>query len=86
MYSSLLTTDDIDSFRKKLYSFQELIGTAHSYYFFNIFYINMMEKLDTKYEAIVNNTYLITKKENKLTKVINFIRKLILKKEFENNN
>ena len=43
----------------------------------------MMEKLDTKYEAIVNNTYLITKKENKLTKVINFIRKLILKKEFE---
>ena len=86
LYSSILTTDDIDSFRKKLYSFQELIGSAHSYYFFNIFYINMMEKLDTKYEAIVNNTYLITKKENKLTKVINFIRKLILKKEFENNN
>lgn len=86
LYSSILTTDDIDSFRKKLYSFQELIGSTHSYYFFNIFYINMMEKLDTKYEAIVNNTYLITKKENKLTKVINFIRKLILKKEFENNN
>lgn len=86
LYTSILTTDDIDSFRKKLYSFQELIGSTHSYYFFNIFYINMMEKLDTKYETIVNNTYLITKKENKLTKVINFIRKLILKKEFENNN
>ena len=48
LYSSILTTDDIDSFRKKLYSFQGWIGAAYSYYFFNRFDRNMMEKLDTK--------------------------------------
>lgn len=86
LYSSILTTIDIESFRKNLYNFQELIGSSQGYYFFNNFYINMMEKLDSKYETITGSTYLIARKENKLYKIINFIKKLILKKEFEHNN
>lgn len=83
LYASLLTTADIENFRKKLYNFQELLGSTQNYYFFNNFYIDMMGKIDNKYDFITGSTYLIPKKENKFLKFINFVKKLILKKEFE---
>ena len=47
----------------------------------------MMENLEKKFDALtddnLNSTYLIPKKENKFVKLINYIKKLILKKEFE---
>ena len=83
---TLITSDDIDRFRKKLYSFQDIIGTTTNYFFFNNYYIQMMEKLDSRYDSLSDyldddNTYLIPKKENKFTKIINYIKKLIWKKE-----
>ena len=83
LYSSLLTTVDIEDFRKTLYNFQELIGTSQNYYFFNNFYIDMMEKLDHKFDVVTGSTYLIPKKTSKLMQFINYIKKLILKREFE---
>ncbi len=87
VYKSLITSVDLDRFRKKLYSFQELIGTTSNYYFFNNFYIEMMEKIDTKFDAVSNfetgNVYLINRKENKFIKFINYIKKLILRRELE---
>ena len=83
---TLITSDDVDRFRKKLYSFQDIIGTTTNYFFFNNYYIQMMEKLDSRYDSLSDyldddNTYLIPKKENKFTKIINYIKKLIWKKE-----
>lgn len=83
LYSSLLTTVDIEDFRKTLYNFQELIGSSQNYYFFNNFYIDMMEKLDHKFDVVTGSTYLIPKKTSKLMQFINYIKKLILKREFE---
>lgn len=89
IYKSLITSADIDSFRKKLYNFQDLTGTTSNYYFFNNYYIQMMENLDKKFDGLDeendNSTYLIPRKENMFTKVINYIKKLILKREFEND-
>lgn len=84
LYSTLLTTIDIENFRKNLYSYQELIGTTQNYFFFNNFYINMMEKLDHKFDVVTGSTYLIPKKVSKLAQLINFIKRVILKREFEN--
>lgn len=83
---TLITSEDVDIFRKKLYSFQDIIGTTTNYFFFNNYYIQMMEKLDSRYDSLSDyldddNTYLIPKKENKFTKIINYIKKLIWKKE-----
>ena len=83
---TLITSDDVDRFRKKLYSFQDIIGTTTNYFFFNNYYIQIMEKLDSRYDSLSDyldddNTYLIPKKENKFTKIINYIKKLIWKKE-----
>ena len=91
VYKSLMTSVDLDRFRKKLYSFQEYIGTVSDYYFFNNFYIEMMEKLDKKFDVlsdIVDNgsTYLIPRKENKILKIIGYIKKLFLKKQLEKEN
>ena len=88
VYKSLLNSDDIERFRKKLYNFKDLIGTTDSYHFFNDFYISMMENLDKKFDSlpeIENNTYLIERKENKFLKLINYIKKILLKREFEND-
>lgn len=83
---TLITSNDVDIFRKKLYSFQDIIGTTTNYFFFNNYYIQVMEKLDSRYDSLSDyldddNTYLIPKKENKFTKIINYIKKLIWKKE-----
>ena len=44
----------------------------------------MMEKLDHKFDVVTGSTYLIPKRKSKLAQIINFIKKLILKREFEN--
>lgn len=89
VFKSLITSADVDRFRKKLYNFQELIGTTQNYYFFNNFYISMMENLDKKFDALadsgLNSTYLIPRKESKFSKFINYIKRLLLRKEFEND-
>ena len=82
-YSALFTSTDIENFRKSLYNYQELIGSTANYYFYNDFYIKMMEKIDRKFEEVSGSTYLIPKKTNKLLQIINYIKKLILQKEFE---
>ena len=82
LYSNLFTTDDISSFRKNLYSFQELIGTTPDYHFFNNFYISMMEKLDIKFDVLSNSTYLVERKENKFTHIINYIKVLLFNHQY----
>lgn len=90
VFKSLITSADLDRFRKKLYNFQELIGTNNTYYFFNNYYIQMMENLDKRFDILSNatdlsaSTYLIPRKESKFAKLINYIKKLILKREFKN--
>lgn len=88
---SLLTSADIDTFRKKLYNFQELIGTTNNYSFFNDYYIDMMEQLDAKFDILScdlnsKSTYLIDKKENSFIKFINYFKKLLCNKNTENSN
>lgn len=82
VFKTLINSVDLDRFRKKLYNFQELIGSTTNYSFFNNYYINMMEKLDTKYDNLFDisdteSRYLIPRKETKFTKFINYIKKLL---------
>ena len=58
--NSLFSAQDIEDFRKKLYSYSALIGTTDNYTYFNDFYNNLMDKLDIVYEKITINTSLVT--------------------------
>ena len=86
VFKTLINSVDLDRFRKKLYNFQELIGTTDNYSFFNSYYISMMESLDNRYDSVTgsDNTYLIPKKENKFTKLLDYIKRLIWRKTAEN--
>lgn len=75
--------NDIEKYRQKLYNFKNLIGHAEGYSFFNDFYVNKMEELETIYTLIKNGKYkinnsLITKKENKISIFFKTIRKILL--------
>lgn len=91
IFKSLISVDEIDNFRKRLYSYQELVGMTDNNYFFNNYYISMMEKLDKKFDNIteeeeISSTYLVKRKESKLFKLFRYIKHVLLKKEFENDN
>jgi len=72
----IITTEDIEAYRVQLYSFKDYIGTSEDSRFFNQFYIDKMAELDQKYEAILNNTYLVATPNSRLKKIFAFLRKL----------
>ena len=49
----------------------------------------MMEKLDKRFDMLAeldsNSTYLIPRKESKFTRIVNYIKKILWKREFEVN-
>jgi hypothetical protein len=52
--NNVYSAQEIDDYRKKLYHYKDLLGTTGNYTFFNDYYINMMVKLDEKYEKLNN--------------------------------
>ena len=81
--------EEIEIYRKKLYSFKDYLGITDGYTFFNDYYVNKMEQLEAKYNALENGETItalqvITKKENKLLTILKIIKKLILGSNKEN--
>lgn len=52
--NNVYSSQEIEDYRKKLYNYRDLLGTNDNYNFFNDYYINIMAKLDEKYEALEN--------------------------------
>ena len=52
--NNVYSAQEIEDYRKKLYNYRDLLGITENYSFFNDYYINMMAKLDEKYEALDN--------------------------------
>lgn len=50
--NNVYSSQEIENFRRKLYNYRDLLGVTENYSFFNDYYINMMTKLDEKYEAL----------------------------------
>ena len=75
-FQNLYSVTRIEEYRKYLYSFKNLIGTVDGYSFFNDYYIQKMNELDEKYEAIVNNKSLTTINRTKLSIFFESIKKL----------
>lgn len=66
-YLKTLTTPRcIENFRNKLFGYKNLIGTNDKYSFFSDYYLDMMKKLEIKYEEIENkvSTALVVEKKN----------------------
>ncbi len=71
------TPAEIEEYRKYLYSFSNLIGTSEDYKYFNEYYIEKMAEIDDKYEEMKgDSTAIAIKKESKLTKLLNAIKRI----------
>lgn len=81
------TANEIEEYRKRLYSFSNLIGKSESYTYFNDFYISKMAEIDKKYEALTGNTQIAVVKKSVLSTILGAIKKLFVKDsiEYEDN-
>lgn len=68
--NSIYSAQEIEDFRKKLYHYKDLLGTNENYTFFNDYYINMMVKLDEKYEALDNPELALVPYERSILQII----------------
>ena len=85
-FSSITNLEEVEKYRKQLYSFKDYLGYTEGYTFFNDYYVNKMESLEKKYNALENGDVetalkVITKKENIILTIFKAIKKLI----FSNN-
>ena len=91
-FNKISNLEEIENYRKKLYHFKNYIGTTEGYTFFNDYYIQKMDELEVKYNAIENGTFklnLIPVANTKESKIILFfkkIKKLILQDKVKENN
>ena len=77
--------EEVENYRRKLYSFKDYLGSMEGYAFFNDYYVNKMMQLEEKYNALERGENIpiekairvISKKENMFRRFIAAIRKLL---------
>lgn len=87
-FRNISNLEEVENYRRKLYSFKDYLGCTEGYTFFNDYYVNKMEQLEIKYNALENGEVqtaikAITKKESKFTAIMRTIKKLIFGKKIE---
>lgn len=81
-FENISNLEEVENYRRKLYTFKDYLGCTEGYTFFNDYYVNKMEQLENKYNALENGNVenaikLITKKESKIISFFKALKKLI---------
>ena len=81
-FENISNLEEVENYRRKLYTFKDYLGCTEGYTFFNYYYVNKMEQLENKYNALENGNVenaikLITKKESKIISFFKALKKLI---------
>ena len=81
-FENISNLEEVENYRRKLYTFKDYLGCTEGYTFFNDSYVNKMEQLENKYNALENGNVenaikLITKKESKIISFFKALKKLI---------
>ena len=82
-FDLITNLEEVEKYRRKLYSFKDYLGCMEGYTFFNDYYVNKMMQLEDKYNSIENGEIetaikVITKKENIFISIFKAIKKLLL--------
>jgi len=90
-FNNISNLEDVEHYRRKLYSFKDYLGIMEGYTFFNDYYVKKMEELEVKYNNLENGEIetaikVINKKENKLVSLFNSIKRLIFGTSVEETN
>ena len=81
-FENISNLEEVENYRRKLYTFKDYLGCTEGYTFFNDYYVNKMDQLENKYNALENGNVenaikLITKKESKIISFFKALKKLI---------
>lgn len=81
-FENISNLEEVENYRRKLYTFKDYLGCTEGYTFFNDYYVNKMEQLENKYNVLENGNVenaikLITKKESKIISFFKALKKLI---------
>lgn len=90
-FKEITNLEEVENYRRKLYTFKDYLGAMEGYTFFNDYYVKKMEKLEEKYNAIESGEFkpslqLIPKKQSKFALIIRAIKKLIFGEAKENED
>lgn len=90
-FNAISDLEGIEEYRRKLYSFKDLIGCTEGYTFFNDYYVSKMAELEHKYNLLENGEIetalkVVTKKENVWMRVIKTLKKIIFGTANEKEN
>ena len=89
-FNSISNLEEVENYRRKLYTFKDYLGCTEGYTFFNDYYVNKMMDLEKKYNAIENGEVetaikVISKKENIFVSIFKAIKRLLLGKTTKEN-
>ena len=93
-FENISNLEEVENYRRKLYTFKDYLGCTEGYTFFNDYYVNKMMALEEKYNYLENTSvenvvddsmYLTKKKSSKLLDFFNFIKSLFVHSDFENS-
>ena len=84
-FDKISNLEEVESYRRKLYTFKDYLGSTEGYTFFNDYYVSKMEELEKKYNALENGENIqiqtairvISRKENIFRRFIAAIKKLL---------
>ena len=84
-FNKITNLEEVESYRRKLYTFKDYLGSSEGYTFFNDYYVSKMEELEAKYNALENGETLqietaikvISKRENMFRRFLAAIKKLL---------
>ncbi len=90
-FNNIINLEEVEKYRRKLYSFKDYLGHTDGYTFFNDYYVSKMEELEKKYNALESGNIetsikLISKKETFFARIIKSLKKILLGKSTEENN
>lgn len=90
-FDKITNLEELENYRRKLYSFKDYLGYTEGYTFFNDYYVKKMDELEHKYNILERGELetsirLVSKKENKIIAFFKAIKNFLLGKNTEKEN
>ncbi len=90
-FDKITNLEQLENYRRKLYTFKDYLGFKDGYTFFSDYYVKKMEELENKYNALEHGEFetsltLVSKKESKIVAFFKALKKLILGKSKEEDS
>ena len=87
-FKKIKTLEDVDKYRRKLYSFKDYLASTDGYTFYHDYYVEQMAKLEHKNNVLENGgaeTALTLRKEGIFALIIRKIKELFGKRDIQEN-